>query len=492
MNTIFSQNKPAKVKKSVFDLSHEKKLSIGMGKLYPCYLEEIVPGDKFTIDTQFMIRMAPMISPVMHRINAYVHYFYVPNRIIWDKWEDFITGNDDSLLTPTIDIHCEDGSLADYMGLPNGDRLKVSDLPFRAYMKIWNEYYRDENIQDSRDYTNKGQLEITANETPYRRAWEKDYFTSAMPYAQKGNPVEMAAEITYKKEAEGFTIAPEPEPSSGQMQLGPAGSSANRRQILDESGINLGIDNIEQITVTVEELRRATRLQRWLERNARSGSRYIEHLLAHWGVISSDARLQRPEYLGGGKTPLVISEVLNTSGSTHDFPQGNMAGHGLGLGRTNRASKYCEEHGWIIGILSVLPETAYQQGLHKRWTRQTNLDYYFPEFAQLGEQEVLNQELFYQENQVPNKETFGYQSRYAEYKYAQSTVHGAFKGNLSFWHMGRIFGTLPGLNKTFIEADPTTRIFADSEITEDEAMYVQLYNKVTAVRPMPFFNDPTL
>lgn len=483
---IFNQNLAARVKKSAFDLSHERKLSCRMGELVPVLVQEVVPGDKFSIDTQSMIRFAPMVAPVMHRINAYIHFFYVPNRILWDDWEKFVTGS--PITVPTIKMtDVMEGALSDHMGLPVGEWNATTDintLPFRAYIKIWNDYYRDQNLQAEEPLTGD-----VVHRDLLKRAWEKDYFTSALPWAQKGNPVTMDVNLEYKEVFLNYGPEATVEPTEGDDLHVGDNYALNSHM---HAGVNpdpLYLENIGEASITVEELRRATRLQRWMERNARAGTRYVEHLLAHWGVKSSDARLQRAEYIGGGKSPVVISEVLNTTG-TETLPQGNMAGHAINVGRTNQAYKFCEEHGFIIGILSVIPETSYQQGVPKFLTRKVNLDYYYPEFAQLGEQEVLNQELFYNNNPVDDLDTFGYQSRYAEYKYQQSTVHGAFKTSLDFWHMGRKFSGKPPLNAAFITANPTNRIFAVDDDTEK--LYVQLYHKITAVRPMPFFNDPTL
>ena len=489
MSKIFNQNLNAKPKRSAFDLSHERKLTCSMGELVPVLLQEVVPGDKFSIDTQSMIRFAPMVAPTMHRINAYIHFFYVPNRIIWDGWEKFITGESQSTLPLAKLGNVVKSSIADHLGLPvgeHGNTEEFNKLPHWAYFQIMNDYYMDENLDGEYDYKSMSDAELCYKRcTP--RAWEKDYFTSALPWAQKGNPVTMDANISYKPSTAIFPSAVQPGSSHDLQATGTnGGTEANI------TALGLGqatIENIDGVSVSVEELRRATRLQRWLERNARSGSRYVEHLLAHWGVKSSDARLQRAEYIGGGKSPVVVSEVLNTTGTT-DLPQGNMAGHGINVGRTNTAYKFCEEHGYILGIMSVLPEPTYQDGLPRLFSRKLNLDFYFPEFAQLGEQPVLNKEIFVSGDSTTDNETFGYQSRYAEYKYNQSTVHGEFKDTLDFWHLGRKFQTLPALNSEFIECKPSTRIFA---VTDDpNHLYIQLYHKITAVRPIPFFNDPKL
>lgn len=496
---LFNSVRSRKPKYNAFDLSHERKLTCNMGDLIPILCQEIVPGDRFRVNTEMLMRLAPMVSPVMHRVNVYTHFFFVPNRLIWPEWEKFITGGEDGLQAPNFPrlLLAEDvksslkkGSLADYFGVPPVDQTKVitndmsvSSLPFLAYHKIYDDYYRDQNLEAPvfplANASRAEQLKLR------KRAWEKDYFTSCLPWAQRGGEVTLPSEheITYKVPATNTT---------GNTTAGNVTIAADGR-LLAPAG-SLGIDNIEAIdeNITLNELRKAVKLQEWLEKSARFGSRYIEQILAHFGVRSSDHRLQRPEFLGGGKAPVVISEVLSTVESS-TTPQGNMAGHGISTADSNRFAKYFEEHGFIIGIMSVLPRTAYQQGLDRHFMKFDKFDYFWPEFAQLGEQEVQLRELFHDWNVVNNTDLklFGYQSRYAEYKYAQSTVHGDFRDNLSFWHMGRVFANEPALNNTFIKADPTHRIFAVEDDTVHK-LYVQLYHNIQALRPMPVFGDPAL
>jgi len=498
----FNQIKITRPRSNSFDLSHEKKLSCNMGKLYPILVQEVVPGDRFKVNTESLVRFAPMVAPVMHRINVFTHFFFVPNRLVYGEWEKFITGGEDGLQVPSFpklnftDADRADlgpGSMADYMGLPSPDQatpmgvgLTVSALPFRAYQLIYNEYYRDQNLQQPVPITKNSvvsyqeQVELNYIRT---RAWEKDYFTSSLPWSQRGGEVGIPNQVNYK---EASTISP------GDSNIGQLYKDQANRITIGSGGPTQSIENIDSTEILVNDLRRAVRLQEWLEKNARAGSRYIEQILSHFGVRSSDARLQRPEYLGGGKSPVVISEVLSTF-NNESVPGANMYGHGISVGNTHGFRKSFEEHGYIIGIMSVLPRTAYQQGLDRTFFKFDKFDYYWPEFANLGEQEVHNKELYYdyQDTSAYNDKTFGYQSRYSEYKFKNSTVHGAFKDSLSFWHMGRIFSGPPNLDLPFITADPTHRIFADTEVA-DHKLYVQLYNDVKAIRPMPIFGTPTL
>lgn len=507
---IFDSIKPNKVKRNKFSLSHERKFSMNMGDLVPIMCQEIVPGDNFRVNTETLMRLAPMLAPIMHRVNVYTHYFFVPNRLVWNEWEDFITGGRLGTSNPVApymgppsfsvpESLYGKGSLWDYLGLPTGiqtgDTIKVSALPFRAYQLIFNEYYRDQNLMPEITIYQASGLEPNLEQmlTLRKRCWEKDYFTSALPFAQRGGEalIPFSAEVNYKD-------ITDVKYADGSSPLSVGDVMADDQLMvhgLDVYGRVENIESIENGTTTINDLRRAIKIQEWLERAARGGSRYIEAILSHFGVRSSDSRLQRPEYLGGGKSPVVISEVLSTVGTVQESefaPQGTMSGHGISVGNRNGFKRSFEEHGYVIGIMSVLPRTSYQQGIPRHFLREDKFDYYWPEFAHLGEQEVYNQELFYNAGSpATNTQTFGYQSRYAEYKYQPSTVHGDMRDTLDFWHMGRIFESAPVLNASFVTADPTHRIFA-VEDEEQHKLWVQIYNEVDALRPMPFFGEPSL
>lgn len=522
-----------KPKRNLFNMSHEVKMSMNMGKLVPFFCQDVIPGDTFGVNSETMIRFAPMLAPIMHRVNVYTHFFFVPNRLVWNDWEEFITGGQDGQSLPvapafkTSEItrfeggFFGSGSLLDYMGIPPLDDsteyspdYTFSALPFRAYQLIYNEYYRDQNLSDEIDFSRESGLIYEENEVNKllalrNRCWEKDYFTSALPFTQRGSEVTLPlsgdATVFYEQQT-GI--------KSGRFLVGNAGSPIDK-EMIPVSNADGTISNFQEYNgdgtkypfdydpagslkadlstvnaTTINDLRTAARLQEFLERNAVAGARYKEQIAAHFGVRTSDARLQRPEYLGGGKAPVVISEVLQTSSTDDSSPLAEMAGHGISVGNTNRFKKFFEEHGYIIGIMSILPRTAYQQGTPRHFLRNDKFDYFFPEFAHLGEQPIYSQELYTGATVSPEK-VFGYTPRYSEYKYIPSRVAGDFRNSLNFWHMGRIFSGEPLLNESFVTSNPTDRIFAVTD-SQYHHLWVQIYNNVRAIRPIPKFSTPNL
>ena len=506
---LFNSIKLMKPKKNVFDLTHDVKLSCDMGNLVPIMTLEAVPGDKFQISAESLIRFAPMTAPVMHRMDVSMHYFFVPNRILWPNWEKFITNEDSGIVSPYLDYSdaysAGSQKFMDYLGVPPplaGSSAQISAIPAAAYQCIYNEYYRDQNLVAPIDYKL-----IDGNNSPNapaltelrKRAWEHDYFTASLPFAQKGSAVDIPLgniSVPYTKiqgrNTNGVT---------GDVQGvgGYAYDLDNLPAPIAGNGLWVPNINADVDPTTINDLRRAFKLQEWLEKNARGGTRYVESILTHFGVKSSDARLQRPEYITGTKTPVVISEVLNTTGSFEagdpanptSNPQGTMAGHGIAVTSGNGGSYYCEEHGYIIGIMSIMPKTAYQQGIPRTFLKFENLDYFWPTFANIGEQEVQNQEIYAYTGTATN--TFGYVPRYSEYKYMPSRVAGEFRTNLDYWHLGRIFATQPALNQTFVECAPanTKRIFAVTD-EQTDSLYCHVLNKVKAIRPMPKYGTPMI
>lgn len=555
MANIFNSIRMKRPRRNAFNLSYESKLTLNMGELVPIMCMPVVPGDKFRVKTESLVRLAPLVAPMMHRVNVFTHYFFVPNRLVWNEWEDFITKGVDGEnvpIFPKITLgqsdaafvlnqgYFNDSSLWDYLGLPsirsigstNGrspspnsvavpDQFQVSALPFRAYQMIYNEYYRDQNLTDEIAISlNSGNISDQNSLVDLlsirRRAWEKDYFTSALPWLQRGPEVSVpvqgangSLDVVYDNpnggstqgwvDAEGRTfengVAYDPVFSGISIDnryaqlVAVNGGVNNRAPELDPNG-TLKV-NVDEMGININDLRTSNALQRWFERNARGGSRYIEQILSHFGVRSSDARLQRPQFLGGGRMPISVSEVLQTSSTDETSPQANMAGHGISAGINNGFKHYFEEHGYIIGIMSITPRSGYQQGVPRDFTKFDNMDFYFPEFAHLSEQEIKNQELFVTNDNSYNEGTFGYTPRYAEYKYHPSEAHGDFRGNLSFWHLNRIFEDQPNLNTTFVECNPSNRVFATSE-TEDDKFWVQMYQDVKALRLMPKYGTPML
>lgn len=506
MSIIFEQVPTAKVDTNIFDLSYDHKLTTDMGRLTPILLQEIVPGDSFNVQSEVLIRLAPMLAPVMHRIDITVHYFFVPNRILWPNWEDFITGTTTPAFPVFGTLGVAESSLGDYLGLPPGNydvtNGRASAMPFAAYQSIFNEYYRDENLVTEVPNLPLGDgANLSSNLSAVRtRAWRRDYFTSSLPFAQKGPAVLLP--LSFNDVPIQYTSAFTPVTVAGTGAnpfIGDAVFTGTPpiNSLKDTAGnpLNIqpqGVADTSSLTgnTTINEFRRALRLQEWLERNARGGTRYIEQMMSHFGVKSSDKRLQRPEFIGGFKEPVVISEVLQTSATGTGTPLAQNAGHGMSVGGGKRQSFYAEEHGYLMGIMSIMPQTAYMQGMPKHFFKFDKFDYYWPSFAQLGEQEIKNKEIYYAAD-GQNEGTFGYTPRYAEYKYNPSRVSGSFRSSLSYWHLARIFATRPALNSSFVSCDASKRIFAVTSPTVD-SFYVHTFHRIKAKRKMPIFGVPTI
>ena len=492
MSNIYSRTRNNRPARSAFNLSYEKKMDGDMGLLYPIMCEEVVPGDVVRLGHEVVTRFQPLVAPVMHEMNIYIHDFFVPYRLLSDDWEEFISGGpngDSSATLPTWNpTNTAIGSLWDYLGFPTGvvpTGALPLDFPRRAYNMVYNNYYRDQTLQSEVALTNESIL---------RRSWEKDYFTSALPFQQRG--IAPALPIS------GVT--------SAEWQLSQIVGSANNKYLVPNAGNQIGIVNspatgdkeallgflnsnnvdfADAVTFDVSDMRLAFQIQRWMERNARAGVRYTEFLQAHYGVSPRDERLDRPEYIGGTKAPVIISEVLQTSSTDATTPQGNLAGHGISASG-NMAGKYhVQEFGLIIGILSVMPRSAYQQGINRQWLRRSKYDFYFPEFAHLSEQPIEQAEIYATGVESENKTVFGYQGRYNEMRSKSNMVCGNMRDTLDYWHLGRQFSTAPLLNESFILCNPDKRIFA---VPSEPGLIMNVGNIITALRPMPAMSEPGL
>lgn len=587
--SIFSSSIGQKPRKTAFNLSHEWKGTGQFCNLIPCLCEEVLPSDKWKFSVESFTRFAPMVTPIMQRINTYQHFFFVPNRIIFPDWESFISPqgitDEERPIMPsfTFDgfnaeippstwqnylIYFQTGSLSDYLGVNvqhilEGNEgallaesgLKFSLLPFLAYQRIFLEYYADESQNDIRDELKYLELVARNGETKLsdfrtgdeltrffisvfgirQRAWEKDYFTSSLPNTQRGAEVSIGAYGTASLDGAKVTLDSQ-DVYIGRAERVGTGSYTDDSVISLEGGPNKSLyasnitatydeasQQVETSTqvgsqirllgrssggegtitdssdipinpVTINELRRAVKLQEFLERSMRGGYRLIEQIRAHFGVISSDARLQRPQFLGGDIQKVMVSEITASS-TTDQTYLGQYSGHGTEVGNTKRRTFFSEEHGFIFCFFSCMPRTSYCQGLDRQFSRFDWLDFAWPEFAHLGEQEVKEKELYIGATGARNEETFGYQSRYAEYKTIPSQVHGSFKTDLDIWSMVRKFNTTPELSYEFIHPsmndESIVRPFTVQSETADY-LFINLYHKITCSRPLPKFGVPML
>lgn len=540
-------------KRNKFNMSFENKLTCGIGQLIPVMTQEILPGDKMHLSIEHILRFQPLVGPMMQRVDVCFHAFFVPNRLLWNQWEDFITGGKEGTFTaqpPQIiwdaNSHTDDkgffksGSLFDYLGFPTWDTIqddgaamrgsyRYNALPFRAYVKIWSDYFRDENLTVEADleeisgnpYTNLN-LSLQKHLFLKPRCYSKDYFTSALPEPQRGPdvtvPVAGELEIGWKN-WNGVTYPP-------IRQQNGSGVNAGGSERLDVEGVgymnyegnttgsNLTVDNSRNLEIkgeqstTITDLRRAFKVQEWQEKMSRGGHRYIEQILNFFGVRSSDARLQRAEYLGGLKSPVVVSPVYQTSSSI-DISEsevnqpssalGEFAGNAQSISNGSLVKRFFEEHGWVMVLMSVMPKSSYYQGVPRKYLRTDKTDYYWPQFAHIGEQEIKQKELFV--NYLGDStltadlegQGFGYSPRYAEYRFNNDEVHGEFRTNLEFYHMGRKFGEMPRLANSFMEVrnSDVDRVFA---VNSDKAnpILADLYLNCKMSRLVSRYGNPRL
>lgn len=529
---LFSQVPTAQIPRSKFNRSHGLKTTFDSGYLVPIFVDEVLPGDTFTMDCTLFSRVSTLISPIMDNLYLDTFWFFVPERLLFEHFENMCGQQDNptdstDYLFPTVKSPTgtgfEVGSLADYFGLPTGiPNLEVRAEPFRAYALIYNEWFRDENLQNSVPFT-KGDSDKYENYSLLRRGKRHDYFTSALPWPQKGPGVELpfggTAALTVADNASlnmpaGYLSS---SVDRGAVDLGffptnlalnveskvgfdnyqtntISGYGANPQNFPLKAINGVNVDLTSATSITINQFREAFQIQRWYERAARGGTRYTEIIRSFFGVVSPDARLQRPEYLGGSSNRIDVNVIPQTSGTTDVSPQANLSAFAVGTnGRGNGFSKSFTEHGWIIGLVNVRSDLTYQQGINRMWTRSTKFDMYWPTFAFLGEQAVLNKEI-YAQGTADDDGVFGYQERYAEYRYAPSQITGKFRStyaqSLDSWHLAQKFDNLPKLNPEFIvDNPPIDRVVA---VPSEPQFLLDAWFNLNCVRPMPVYGVPGL
>ncbi|UPW41654.1 major capsid protein [Peromfec virus RodF8_29] len=537
----FAQLPRADIHRSTFDRSHSIKTSFNVGDVIPFYVDEVLPGDTFDIKTSKVVRMPSLITPIMDNLYLDTYYFFVPNRLVWEHWRELCGENRESAWAPTVEYEVPQvtapaggwniGTIADYMGIPTGvPNLSVNAMPFRAYSLIMNEWFRDENLTDpllipTDDTTVEGVntgnyiTDCVKGGLPFKAAKYHDYFTSCLPAPQKGPDVTIPIATSYMPVVPTSDKVPSDllsspmsvsfvgtKPDSGFFSVGfdaSSGSVFSSNSQYNMSSNNPVFDNLWAVSdgsyataATINQLRMAFQVQKMYERDARGGTRYIEILKSHFGVTSPDARLQRPEYLGGNRIPVNINQVLQQSGTTDTSPQGTPTGQSLTSDTHSDVHKSFVEHGFVLGLLVCRYDHTYQQGLERFWSRRERFDYYWPVFANIGEQAVLNKEI-YAQGTDKDDEVFGYQEAWADYRYRPNRVTGEMRSSspqsLDVWHLADDYDTLPSLSDSWIREDGKTvdRIIAvTSAITHQ--LFADIYIQCRSTRPMPVYSVPGL
>lgn len=541
--------------RSTFDRSSSVKTSFNVGDIVPFFIEEVLPGDTFNVRTSKVVRMQTLLTPIMDNVYLDSYYFFVPNRLVWNHWKEFNGENTESAWIPSTEYSVPQitspsggwsvGTIADYFGLPTGvEGLSVSALPFRAYALVMNEWFRDQNLQDplvvsvddatvSGVNTGNFVTDCAKGGLPFVAAKYHDYFTSCLPSPQKGPDVTLSvasqgdlpvycfkndvpvdesihSKLSPPKIAKSRSVS-----GSGvyEWSYGDAGSLYNTSSgtiVRDTtasvpSGGTAGyfsnlwaVNSGNALVATINQLRMAFQIQKLYERDARGGTRYIEILKSHFGVTSPDARLQRPEYLGGNRVPINVNQVIQQSGTGAgaDTPQGTVVGMSQTTDTNNDFIKSFTEHGFIIGVMVARYDHTYQQGIERFWSRKTRFDYYWPVFANIGEQAVLNKEIFAQGTAKDN-EVFGYQEAWSDYRYKPNRVTGemrsAYEQSLDVWHLADDYSSLPSLSDSWIREDKNTvdRVLAVKSSVSDQ-LFADIYVQNRATRPMPLYSVPGL
>lgn len=535
MKHLFSQIPRAQISRSVFDRSHGWKSTFDSGYLVPFLVDEVLPGDSYKVKFNFLARLSTPVVPTMDNLFIDTFYFFVPYRLLWKHWEQFngqqdYPGASTDYLVPQTSAPAEGGfpvgSLEDYMGLPTGiSGIKANELAARAYALIWNEWFRDENLQNpinlssyaeistasGLDDVGLGDAGFTGSHKLLRRGKRHDYFTSALPWPQKGPGVELplsgnapvvapnGVKLTDAVTGSSAYLSGAIEPNwpNNMVLFGSYNANFTHKMNLPaDSGVYADLSSVT--SATINSLRQAFQLQKLYELDARGGTRYTEILRSHFGVVSPDSRLQRPEYLGGSESPVIINPVVQQSatGATGaETPQGNLAAYGLASSTSAKHgfTKSFVEHGIIIGLLNVRADLTYQQGIPRMFSRRTRFDFYWPVLAHLGEQAILNKEIYAQGTSADD-DVFGYQERYAEYRYFPSMITGKLRStdpqSLDVWHLSQKFDSLPTLSSQFIQDDPpVSRILA---VQNEPQFIIDSYIEMKCARPMPVYGVPGL